>query len=161
MPLWRHQPDHGGNSIDELAQLPFALMQRCLHFALIIDVFRMTIPADDPATVVPRGDRCIPEPAICAVMSPEPLLNFEGLSGLDAASPLRFYALEIVRMDEWQSIVVHIEDPTHLVVADAKIREHRWIHELNAAVRMGSPAKARNIGGIGALIHPFIEAGGS
>src|SRR5688572_15141285 len=161
MPLWCHQPDHGGNSIDELAQLPFALMQRRLHFALIIDVFSMTIPADDPATVVPRGDRGISEPAIGAVMSPEPLLNLEGLSGLDAAPPLRVYAFEIVRMDKWQGIAVHIEYPTHFLVAVAKIREHRRIHELNAAVRIGSPAKARNIGDIGALIHPFIEAGGS
>src|SRR5688572_9234347 len=161
MPLWRHQPDHGGHSIDELAQLPFALMQRRLHFALIIDVFGMTIPADDPATVVPRGDRGIPEPAICAVMSPEPLFNFERLSGLDAAPPLCGYALEIVRVDEWQSIIVHIEDPAHFVVADSKIREHRGIHELNAAVRIGSPAKARNIGDIGTLVNSFIEAGGS
>src|SRR5262249_31722930 len=141
--------------------LPFALMQRSLHSPLIVYVFSVTIPADDPATVVSRSDRSIPEPPISAVMSPEPLFNFDGLSGLDAAPPFGVCALEVVRMDKWRGIVVNIENPANFVVVDAEIGKHRRIHELNAAIRVGPPAKARNIVNIGALKKPFIEAGGS
>src|SRR5262245_43295964 len=160
MSLRRHQPDHRGHSIDEQSQLPFALTQRGLRFPLIVDVFGMTIPANDPATVITRGNGRVAEPAIYAITPPEPLFTFQRRTGLDAVTPFRVDAFDIVWMKKWHSITMYIEDPTHLVGANAQIFEHRRIHELNAAVRIGIPAKARNIGNIGALVHPFIKADG-
>src|SRR5215475_13742008 len=95
MSLRRHQPDHRGHSIDEQSQLPFALTQRGLRFPLIVDVFGMTIPANDPATVITRGNGRVAEPAIYAIMPPEPLFTFQRRTGLAAVTPFRVDAFDI------------------------------------------------------------------
>jgi hypothetical protein len=101
MPLRRHQPDHSGDSIDEQSQLPFALTQRGLRFPLIVDVFGMAIPANNPATIITRGNGRVAEPAIDAIMPSEPLFTFQRLAGLDAVTPFRNDTFDIVWMEKW------------------------------------------------------------
>jgi len=71
----RHQPDHGGNRIDQQPEFPLALPQRRFGLAPVVYVLGMAIPADDSTSLIARGNTSIAKPSIGAIAPAQALFR--------------------------------------------------------------------------------------